>query len=53
MLVSFLLFNQWFQQMKEQGLGLAAMMDNDIHYTLHRDLDWIPTQQLMQQFHCS
>jgi hypothetical protein len=46
-------FNQWFQQMKEQGLVLAAMMDNDIHYTLHRDLKWVTTQQLMQQFPCS
>jgi hypothetical protein len=43
-------FNQWFKQMKAQGLVLAAMMDNGIHYTLHRDLDWMPTQQLMQQF---
>jgi hypothetical protein len=39
--------------MKEQGLVLAAMMDNDIQYTLHRDLDRMPTQQLMQQFPCS
>ncbi|MBM0744985.1 hypothetical protein JOY44_26050 (plasmid) [Phormidium sp. CLA17] len=43
-------FNEWFDQMKRQGLVVAAMVIDGIHYTLHSQLGWITTTQLIQQY---
>ncbi|MEP1080043.1 hypothetical protein NDI52_32270 [Leptolyngbya sp. PL-A3] len=42
-------FNEWFNEARSQGLVVAAMAIDGIHYTLHTQKGWIPTVQLMQQ----
>lgn len=42
-------FNEWFDQMKAQGLVVAAMAIGGVHHTLHVIEGWQPTQQLMQK----
>lgn len=42
-------FNEWFDQMKEQGLVVAATTIDGVHHTLHVIEGWQPTQQLMQK----
>jgi hypothetical protein len=41
-------FSQWFNQAKAQGLVVAAMTINGIHYTLHVQQGWLPTAKLMK-----
>lgn len=41
-------FSEWFDQMKAQGLVVAATTIAGIHHTLHSQHGWMPTQQLMQ-----
>jgi hypothetical protein len=42
-------FNEWFEQMKKQGLVLAAMAIEGVHHTWHSQLGWVQTRQLMNE----
>lgn len=42
-------FSEWFDQMKRQGLVVAAMVIDGVHNTLHVTEGWQSTQQLMQK----
>ncbi|MEP1079572.1 hypothetical protein NDI52_29625 [Leptolyngbya sp. PL-A3] len=42
-------FNEWFNGARAQGLVLAAIASDGVHYTLHIQQGWIPTTQLMQE----
>ena len=44
-------FNEWFEQMKHQGLVVAAMTIDGIHHTLHIQQEWVPTAELMENYH--
>jgi ubiquinone biosynthesis protein UbiJ len=42
-------FSEWFDQMKAQGLVVAATTIEGVHHTLHMQQGWVPTQQLMSE----
>ncbi|MDX2244787.1 MAG: hypothetical protein NW224_29275 [Leptolyngbyaceae cyanobacterium bins.302] len=42
-------FSEWFNQMKAQGLVVAAMTIDGVHHTLHIQHDWVQTHELMQK----
>jgi len=41
-------FSEWFDQMKAQGLVVAATMIGGIHHTLHTEHGWLPTEEIMR-----
>jgi len=41
-------FHEWFDQMKAQGLVVAATTIDGIHHTLHVEQGWLPTKELME-----
>jgi hypothetical protein len=43
-------FSEWFDQMKAQGLVVAATTVDGIHHTLHTQQGWIPTVLAMQKY---
>jgi hypothetical protein len=42
-------FNEWFNGARAQGLVMAAMAIDGVHHTLHREMGWMPTVQLMEE----
>ena len=41
-------FSKWFSVAKAQGRVLAATMIDRVHHTLHVELGWLPTEQVMR-----
>jgi len=42
-------FNEWFNKARAEGLVVAAMAIDGVHHTLHREMGWIPTVQLIEE----
>lgn len=44
-------FSEWFDQMKAQGVVVAATAIDGMHHTLHIQQGWVPTAELMENYH--